>query len=178
MRPASGGRAISPRRVPPLPDAITLTPWSAADHDLLLAINGDPVQMAQVGGAETAEKIADRNAKYALDPNQLKIAVDGEPAGWVGVWVREWRGEQVWEIGWSVLRAFQGRGVAKRAARGAIEHARAIEDAPRALHAFPNVDNAPSNGVCRALGFTLLGETTFEYPPGHFDTVNDWRLEL
>jgi len=139
--------------------------------------------MAQVGGAETAEKIADRNAKYALDPNQLKILVDGEPAGWVGVWKREWRGEPIWEIGWSVLRAFQGRGVAKTATRAAIEHARAMKagagaPGPRAIHAFPNVDNAPSNGVCRAAGFTLLGETTFEYPPGHFDTVNDWRLDL
>ncbi|WP_445147881.1 GNAT family N-acetyltransferase [Baekduia sp. Peel2402] len=177
----SGRRRISPRRVSCLPDAITLTPWSAADHDLLFALNSDPVQMAQVGGAETAEKIADRNAKYALDPHQLKILVDDEPAGWVGVWKREWRGEPVWEIGWSVLRAFQGRGVAKTATRAAIEHARAMKadpPSPRAIHAFPNVDNAPSNGVCRAAGFTLLGETTFEYPPGHFDTVNDWRLEL
>lgn len=174
----SGSRRISPRRVSCLPDAVTLTPWSAADHDLLFALNSDPVQMAQVGGAETAEKIADRNAKYALDPNQRKILVDGEPAGWVGVWEREWRGAPVYEIGWSVLRAFQGRRVATRATRLAIDHARAIEDGPRAIHAFPNVGNAPSNGVCRATGFTLLGETTFEYPPGHFATVNDWRLEV
>lgn len=160
-------------------DDLQLRPWTPEDHDLLYAINSDPVQMAQVGGAETAEKIADRNAKYALDPNQLVIRVDGEPAGWVGIWEREWNGERVWEIGWSVLRAFQGRGVAKRATLGAIERARSVSPpGPRVIHAFPNVDNAPSNGVCRATGFTLLGETSFEYPPGHFDTVNDWRLEL
>jgi RimJ/RimL family protein N-acetyltransferase len=161
-----------------LADDLQLRPWAPGDHDLLHALNSDPVQMAQVGGAETAEKIADRNAKYARDPHQQAILVDGEPAGWVGIWERDWDGARVWEIGWSVLRAFQGRGVAKRATLAAIERARAIEDGPRAIHAFPNVDNAPSNGVCRATGFTLLGETQFEYPPGHFDQVNDWRIEL
>jgi RimJ/RimL family protein N-acetyltransferase len=165
-----------------LPPSISLTPWSAADHDLLFALNSDPVQMARVGGAETAEKIADRNGKYAADPNQLKIVVDGRDAGWVGVWERDWNGERVWEIGWSVLRAFQGQGVAKAAARAAVEHARAISPPgagrPTSIHAFPNVGNEPSNRVCRGAGFTLVGETAFEYPPGHFDTVNDWRLEL
>jgi RimJ/RimL family protein N-acetyltransferase len=161
-----------------LADVLQLRAWTLDDHDLLFALNSDPVQMAQVGGAETAEKIADRNAKYARDPNQLAILVDGEPAGWVGIWEREWNGEQVWEIGWSVLRGFQGRGVAKRATLAAIERARGIAPpAPRAIHAFPNVDNAPSNGVCRAAGFTLMGEIAFEYPPGHVDQVNDWRLE-
>lgn len=161
-------------------DDLQLRAWTLEDHDLLFALNGDPVQMAQVGGAETAEKIADRNGKYAQDPHQQVIVVGGEPAGWVGIWEREWNGEQVWEIGWSVLRAFQGRGVAKRATRLAIERARGLvaEGGPTSIHAFPNVDNAPSNGVCRACGFTLLGETEFEYPPGHFDQVNDWRLEL
>jgi hypothetical protein len=28
------------------------------------------------------------------------------------------------------------------------------------------------------LGFTLLGEVEFEFPPGNFATSNDWRLDL
>jgi hypothetical protein len=32
--------------------------------------------------------------------------------------------------------------------------------------------------VCRKAGFTLLGETEFEYPPGHLMRSNDWRLDL
>jgi RimJ/RimL family protein N-acetyltransferase len=160
-----------------LPGSIALTPWSLDDHDLLHALNSDPVQMAHVGGPETDVKIADRNAKYAKDPGQLKISVDGEPAGWVGFWEREWNGERVYEFGWSVLRAFQGRGVATRATLLAIERVRAL-DGPRVVHAFPNTDNAPSNAVCRRAGFALLGEVSFEYPPGNFETVNDWRLEL
>jgi RimJ/RimL family protein N-acetyltransferase len=160
-----------------LPDSITLTPWSLEDHDLLHAINSDPVQMAHVGGVETDEKIADRNARYARDPRQLRIGVDGEPAGWVGFWEREWNGEQVYEIGWSVLRAFQGRGVATRATLLALERARQA-GGPRAVHAFPNTDNAPSNAVCRRAGFRLLGEADLEYPPGNLERVNDWRIDL
>jgi hypothetical protein len=46
------------------------------------------------------------------------------------------------------------------------------------LHASPSIANPPSNAICRALGFTLLGESEVEYPPGHALTVNDWRLDL
>ena len=164
-----------------MPAAVQLTPWSVADHDLLLALNGDPVQMAHVGGPETPEKIADRHARYARDPHQLRIAVDGAPAGWVGFWPREWGGAEVYEIGWSVLPAFQGRGVATQAALAAIAIARETDGVggPTSLHAFPNTGNAPSNAVCRRAGFALVAEgVAFEYPPGTFEAVNDWRLDL
>lgn len=163
-----------------LPDHVDLTPWSVEDHALLHAINSDPVQMAHVGGAETDAKIADRNATYAQDPHQLRISVDGAPAGWVGFWEREWHGEQVYEIGWSVLRAFQGRGVARRAALLALDAARATAgtDGPASVHAFPDTGNAPSNALCARVGFVLLGEARFEYPPGTFIAVNDWQIEL
>ena len=46
------------------------------------------------------------------------------------------------------------------------------------MHAFPNVDNAPSNAICRTLGFERLAACEFEFPKGHFMTCNDWRLDL
>ncbi len=46
------------------------------------------------------------------------------------------------------------------------------------MHAFPNLDNAPSNAICRKLGFELLEAREFEFPKGHFMTCNDWRLDL
>jgi len=46
------------------------------------------------------------------------------------------------------------------------------------MHAFPNVDNAPSNAICRKLGFELLKACEFEFPKGHFMTCHDWRLDL
>ncbi|MCW2984026.1 MAG: N-acetyltransferase, partial [Conexibacter sp.] len=109
-----------------MPAAVHLARWSAADHALLTALNADPAQMAHVGGAESAEKIAERQGRYEADPGQFKIVDDatGAGAGWVGFWAREWRGAPVYEIGWSVLPAFQGAGVASAATALALEAAR------------------------------------------------------
>jgi RimJ/RimL family protein N-acetyltransferase len=104
----------------------------------------------------------------------FKIVDDasGEAVGSVGYWKRTRDGEQVYETGWSVLPAFQGRGIARMATALAIARARS-ERKHRFLHAFPSVDNAPSNAICRKLGFTLLGENEFEYPPGNLMRCND-----
>lgn len=58
----------------------------------------------------------------------------------------------------------------------AIEFARR-DDKHRFMHASPSVDNAPSNAICRKLGFELLEACEFEFPKGHFMTGNDWRLD-
>ena len=58
-----------------------------------------------------------------------------------------------------------------------LEAARS-EGKHRFVHAFPSVENAPSNAICRKVGFTLLGERDFEYPPGHSMRSNDWRFDL
>jgi hypothetical protein len=63
------------------------------------------------------------------------------------------------------------------AAGQAIALARA-ERWHRFLHAFRSVDDAPSNVMCRKLGFTLLEECVFEYPPGNFMQVNDWAIDF
>ena len=100
-----------------------------------------------------------------------------ERAGSVGFWDREWRDEDVYEIGWLVLPAFQGRGIATGAAELVLDRVRA-DGRHRAVHAYPAVDNPPSNAICRRLGFTLLGPEDFEFPPGSWLHCNDWRLEL
>jgi RimJ/RimL family protein N-acetyltransferase len=101
----------------------------------------------------------------------------GEAVGSVGYWERIWRSEQVYEIGWGVIPRFQGRGIAGMATAQAAAMARS-ERKHRFLHAFPSVDNLPSNAICRKLGFTLVEECEFEYPPGSFMRCNDWRLDL
>ena len=67
--------------------------------------------------------------------------------------------------------------MAGEATQQAIDSAR-DERKHRYLHAFPSVENAPSNAICRKLGFTLLGEHEVEFPPGHWMRANDWRLDL
>lgn len=77
----------------------------------------------------------------------------------------------------SVLPAFQGRGIASTATAQAVASARSGWKL-RFLHAFPSVDNPPSNAICRKLGFTLLEECVVEYPPGSFMRCNDWQFDL
>ncbi len=156
--------------------SVRLQPWEPGDRELLRRLVGDPAMMEHLGGPEPDDRIADRHQRYlALAPTQLKILDDGSPAGWVGYWEREWQGEAIYETGWSVLPAFQGRGLATAAMRQLIS----LIPADRGcLGAFPNVENAASNAVCRRLGFTLHGAHEVEYPPGHVLRCNDWRLDL
>jgi RimJ/RimL family protein N-acetyltransferase len=76
-----------------------------------------------------------------------------------------------------VIPRVQGCGIAGEATRQVIGIAR-DERRRRFLHAFPGVENAPSNAVCRRLGFTLDGPCKFEYPAGSLMVCNDWRLDL
>jgi RimJ/RimL family protein N-acetyltransferase len=159
---------------------VRLEPWGEDDLPLLRRLVGDPAMMVHLGGPESDGKIADRQARYAKpDSGMFKIvlAATSEGVGSVGYWEREWRGERVLETGWSVVPEFQGRGIATAATRQAIERARAART-HRAMHAFPHVDNGASNALCRKLGFTLLGASDFEYPPGNPIRCNDWGLEL
>jgi len=137
-----------------------------------------------LGGPETEEKLVERQARYerAGEPGAGRMfriveLASREAAGSVGYWEKDWRGETVYETGWSVLPEFQGRGIAVAATEQVIAAARE-ERRYRYLHAFPSVENAASNAICRKLGFELLGDSEFEYPKGHFMRCNDWRLDL
>lgn len=147
---------------------------------LLQRLN-EPSMTEHLGGPEPPEQLARRLERYVAtttdSARMFKVVVDGVPAGGVGFWEREWRGAAVYETGWSVLPEFQGRGLASRAMETVIAMARATKRCG-AMHAFPSIDNAPSNAMCTRLGFELLGECQFEYPKGHWMTCNDWRLLL
>ncbi len=159
---------------------IRIESWGAGDLPLLEQLLADPVMTLHLGGPESAEKIAERHGRYeAADSGQFRIveSTTGVGVGWVGFWERDWRGEGVYEMGWAVLPGFQGRGIASAAAAEVVEEARR-EGRRRYLLAYPSVENAPSNAICRKLGFTLLGESDYEYPPGHWMRCNDWRLDL
>jgi len=163
--------------------SVRLEPWSEDDLPLLRRLLGDPAMTEHLGGPESEAKLVERQARYvtAREPGreQMFKIVDesGEATGSVGYWEKEWRESTVYETGWSVLPEHQGRGHASAATRLVIDEARA-QRRRRYLHAFPSVDNAPSNAICRKLGFELLEACEFEFPKGHFMTCNDWRLDL
>lgn len=152
----------------PLRERPRIVPWGE-DLELLHALLGDPAMMVHLGGPETDAKIAERQERYAKDPGQFKIVADGEGVGWVGYWEH---GDD-YEVGWSVVPGAQGRGIAADATWQLLQLAR-----DRDIHAYPAVDNAPSNALCRKLGFTNLGPQAFEYPTGtgQFMQCNDWVL--
>ena len=160
---------------------VSIRRWGAGDLPLLEQCLGDPRMTEHLGGPESRERLAGRHARF-LAPESRQFAIlfpDGgeEGVGCVGYWEREWQGEPVYETGWSVIPAFQGRGIARAAMALLLDRAR--EEATRpSMHAYPSVDNAPSNALCRGLGFSLKGPVEFEYPKGHLMRCNDWRLEL
>jgi RimJ/RimL family protein N-acetyltransferase len=159
---------------------IKLQPYSDADLTLLEKTLGDADMMKHLGGPESPEQIRQRHQRYLHLPetdHMFTILCDGECIGNIGYWEKDWRDQLVFEMGWFVLPEYQGRGIATKAGEAMIQHAR-VQKRYQFMHAFPSVENPPSNAICRKLGFTLLGECQFEYPPGHLLTVNDWRFDL
>lgn len=162
--------------------SVDIRPWSDGDLPLLQRLLGDPAMTTYLGGPESPAKIRERHERYCRGPNKGRVFAvivgsERQAAGWVGYWEKEWRGQRVWETGWSVLQEFQGQGVATRATAIVVERARA-EGTHQFIHAFPSVENRPSNAICRKLGFALQEEAELEYPLGHFMRCNDWRMDL
>lgn len=163
---------------------IRLEPWSEGDLPLLKKILGDPVMTRYLGGPESDERLLKRQADYERfaesgKGQMLKIVLEatGEAVGKVGYWDSMHDGEGIYEMGWQVLPAFQGRGIAGAAVAQALALTRSVGKY-RFVHAFPAVDNLPSNAICRKSGFTLVEECEFEYPKGSFMQCNNWRLDL
>lgn len=162
---------------------IALEPYS--EGDLLLLQRANTSEMTEhLGGPESDEKIIERHQRYleTLKTDRgwmFKILWEAnpEPVGLIGYWEKKWQEEMVWESGWQVFPEYQGQGIAKAATSALIEKIRP-DKRYQFLHAFPSVDNPPSNAICRSLGFTLMGEYDFEYPPGHMLRCNDWRFDL
>jgi len=166
------------------PPSVRIEPWGKGDLPLLQKCLGDPAMMEHLGGPMSPENIVERQQRYEQLPRtgkgrMFKIVevATGESVGSVGYWERESSEGQVYETGWLVLPAFQGRGVARSATAQVIERARA-EEKHRFLYAYPSVDNAPSNAICRKLGFTLIRVSEYPKDSGNILRCNDWRLDL
>ncbi|MER7701931.1 GNAT family N-acetyltransferase [Kitasatospora sp. NPDC097605] len=154
------------------------------DVDAYVRMRCDPFMMAELGGPLPREGMAAKVGRdvrrAAADTDWIKMIVpDGvEPgvvAGTVTLWAHEDGGERISEIGWMVLPEFQGRGLGKQGVRALLELAR--EDGRWGpVHACPATTNGPSNGICRGLGFRLLGERDVTFA-GRLLRTNHWVLE-
>lgn len=160
---------------------VELLPWDDSGLALLRAMNA-PEPMQHLGGPESEEKLLDRQSRYLTYHRpgmgeMLLIAADGETVGSIGYWETERDGSPAYETGWGILPSRQGRGLGAGATRLLLDRLR-----PIALHryvfAFPTPENPGSNGICRKLGFELLGVEEAEYPKGVWAPHNVWRLDL
>ncbi|WP_031524298.1 GNAT family N-acetyltransferase [Streptomyces sp. NRRL F-5123] len=178
---------------------VRLAPWSEPALALLRRIN-TPEMRRHVGGPESEDALLARHRRYLDMPatgsgRMYAVLLAGpgtageewaageEMVGSIAYFRRDWRGEEIYETGWNVLPPYQGRGVAAAAGAALVALLRGAPRTPRTprhLHAFPSVDNAPSNALCRRLGFRLLGPCDFEYPRGSGTMMrsNDWCLDL
>jgi RimJ/RimL family protein N-acetyltransferase len=162
---------------------VRIEQWAQRDLDLLRATNV-PAMKEHLGGPETEDQVLARHQRYLAIGGSgtgrmfsIMLLPERRGVGTIGFWERDWREQTVYETGWSVLAPFQGRGIAAAATAAVLESARA-EEKHRYVHAFPSVDNPASNAICRKLSFVLLGESDFEFPPGHAMRCNDWRFDL
>lgn len=162
---------------------VTIRPWTEGDLSVLEA-NNAPEMMGYLGGPETDEKLTRRQRIFldgwANDDTWMFVVLaDGEPVGSVGYWPREHEGDDVFEAGWAVQSAYQGKGYGAAALALCIADARGRATPERRwLYAYPRTDNVPSNRIAEKAGMTNTGELPFEYPKGVPIVTNAWRIDL
>ncbi|HXF35689.1 MAG TPA: GNAT family N-acetyltransferase [Actinomycetota bacterium] len=147
------------------------------DLPLYEALLTDPAMMSELGGPLPREGLEEKlqgivDGVRAGTNWYSVVLADGVPAGTVCVWESEWEGRPASEIGWMVLPAFQGRGLATRAVRLILERAD-LEGRWGPIHAFPGVTNAASNAICRKTGFRFVGREGVTYA-GRTLRCNHW----
>jgi len=154
------------------------------DLDVYVRMRCDPVMMAELGGPLPRDGIEAKVRKDVADTASgltrvLMILPDdaevGTVAGTVALWAHPEGAETISEVGWMVLPEFQGRGLATAAVRALLEQARE-EDRWGIVHAFPGVTNGPSNGICRRLQFTLVGEQDVVFADRML-RANHWQID-
>jgi RimJ/RimL family protein N-acetyltransferase len=141
-----------------------------------------PEQMRHLGGPESEEKVLERQRRYITyhrpgEGEMLLIASDGEVVGSIGYWEITRDGGVAYETGWGILPGQQGRGLGSAATRLLVGRLTPVA-VYRYVFAFPTPDNPGSNGICRSVGFELLGVEEAEYPKGVWAPHNIWRLDL
>ncbi|MFF2652911.1 GNAT family N-acetyltransferase [Streptomyces sp. NPDC058045] len=157
---------------------------STADVEAYVRMRCDPVMMADLGGplprAGMADKVHRDAREAAEDIAWLKMIVPDATcpdavAGMVALWAHDSDDGPVSEIGWMVLPEFQGQGLGKLAVRTLLEQA-GRANRWGLVHAFPAVNNAASNGICRSVGFQLLAETAVFFS-GRPLKSNHWVID-
>lgn len=136
--------------------------WLEDDLDDLFRLHADPaVQTGYVPGPAkwTRDAMAESLARYRLEDDAHGITKwrlslhDGTFVGRAG-W-SPWQEGRI-EIGYAILPAFQGRGLAAEAANALVAWARRWRSEPLSGYALP--DNAASRRILEKIGMTFVDE--------------------
>lgn len=156
-------------------DRVVLRHLTHADADWVLALLNDAdfirhVADRQVRTREAAEQYLEAGplASYATHGFGLyaaTLAVDGTPVGLSGILRRDTLPDP--DLGYAILPAFRGRGVASEAAGLALAHGHDMLALPRIL-AIVSPHNAASRRVLARLGFR---HESMHLPPGALEEV-------
>ena len=131
---------------------VRIKPWGEGDLPLLKKLLGDPAMTEHLGGPESDEQLIKRQARFERltesgNGRMFKIVHEatGEAVGSVGYWDSTYQGEDMYEMGWSVLPAFQGQGIASAAVTQALVIAQA-DGRHRFLQSLWPRSRFPENG--------------------------------
>jgi [ribosomal protein S5]-alanine N-acetyltransferase len=155
-------------------ERLTVRHWEP-DRDAAeaFAMYGDPEVTRFIGGRTdpsveaVRDRLAQRNVRDAArgDGTGFWAIVEKSSCAVVGASLLKYLPDadgnptRDMEVGWHQVPAFNGRGYATEAARGAIAHAYAVLGVP-VLCAVINPANEPSLRVARRLGMIPLGRTS------------------
>lgn len=162
-----------------------LVPVTTEDLPLYERMFYDPEHMKYLGGPASpgsAEKYLNAQMRCNTSGNGMvfKIVPDREDwkegedldliaeaesrgVGTVCMWKSEYQDSPVVEVGWGVLKPFQGKGFASKAVKMLVERALADPEQWHNIHTFTHVDNEPSVRMCKSLGFELIEECEIDY---------------
>lgn len=145
------------------------------DLDIYLRLRCDPVMMAELGGPQPSQRVAEQLERdietVREDSAWIKMILPKDSAQAAGT-VTLYSHDGISEIGWMVLTEFQGRGLAGEAVRAMLGLAGA-DGRWGLIHAFPGRTNGPSNAICRSAGFSFAGEEETAFAGSIFLT-NHW----
>src|SRR3982751_3072577 len=115
------------------------------DLDIYLRLRSDPVMMAELGGPQQPERVAEQLRRdvetVREDSAWIKTILSDDSAQVAGT-VTLYSHEGISEIGWMVLPELQGRGLAGEAVRAVLDLAWA-DGRWGLIHAFPSRTNGP-----------------------------------
>lgn len=165
--------------------AVTLRPFTEKDHHLISALMTDPKVTFDLGGPFSAVEVEERLRTCVMaykTHGYARMAVFDGPdfAGYVGIMHNDTPGHPLGphdEIGWRLLPAFWGKGIAVRAARLALSDVFDRVGLPHVL-AYTGPDNLRSQAVMARLGMTRRKDMDFEehYPPIGLWKGLTWRI--